>query len=99
VRKQSNGEASQREREGYKDIKVGSSSGLPPCILFGWWFSPWELWVIFDIALPMGLQSPLAPSVLTLALPLGSPGSVPWLGVSIYICISQMLVEPLMGQP
>ena len=36
----------------------------PPCILFDWWFSPWELWKIrlFDIVVfPMGLQSPSAP--------------------------------------
>jgi hypothetical protein len=46
---------------------------------FGWWFSYRELWVIqlVDIVLPMGLQSPSAPTVLPLALPLGSPASVP----------------------
>jgi hypothetical protein len=50
----------------------------PPCILFGWWFSPWELLVvqIVDIVLPVGLQSPTAPSILPLVLPLGSPDSV-----------------------
>ena len=47
---------------------------VPPCVLLGWWFSPWELWVVLlvDIVLPMGLQSPSAPSVLPLTLPLGS---------------------------
>ena len=20
---------------------------IPPCVLFGWWFSPWELWVVW----------------------------------------------------
>jgi hypothetical protein len=30
---------------------------------------------VVDIVLPMELQSPSAPSVLPLALPLGSPGS------------------------
>jgi hypothetical protein len=31
----------------------------PPCILFGWWFSPWKLWGIWlvDIVLLMGLQT------------------------------------------
>jgi hypothetical protein len=43
-----------------------------------------------DIAFPMGLQSPLVPSVLLLALPLGSPGSVPRLAVSFCICIGQV---------
>ena len=35
---------------------------IPPCILFGWWFSLWELWVVqlVDLVLPMGLQSPSA---------------------------------------
>ena len=74
---------------------------MTPGIFFGWWFNPWELWLfrIVDIVLPMGLQSPSAPSVLPLALPLGSPGSVRWLTVSIYICIGQVLVEPLREQP
>jgi hypothetical protein len=38
---------------------------------------------LVDIVLPIGLQLPPAPSVLPLALPLGSPGSVGWLAVSI----------------
>ena len=41
-----------------------------------------------NTVLPMGLQSPSAPSVLLLALPLGSPGSVGWLTMSICICFS-----------
>jgi hypothetical protein len=33
---------------------------VPPCILLGWWFSPWELWQVwlFDIVLPLGFQIP-----------------------------------------
>jgi len=46
----------------------------------------------------MGLQSPSAPSILSLALPLGSPGSVQWLAVNIRICIEQVLVETLREQ-
>ena len=72
-----------------------------PCILFGWWFSPWELWVVWlvdIVVLPMGLQSPSAPSV-SLTLPLGSRGSVQWLAVSICISLSQVLAELLRGQP
>ena len=38
---------------------------------------------LVDIVLLMGLQSPSAPSVLPLALPLGSLGSAQWLAVSI----------------
>ena len=67
----------------------------------GWWFSPWELWVVqlVNIVLPMRLQFPSYPSVLPLAFPLWSPGSVRWLDVSICICISQVLVETLREQP
>jgi hypothetical protein len=40
---------------------------VPPCIIFGWWFSSWELWGVWlvDIVVPpVGLQTPSAPSVL-----------------------------------
>ena len=58
-----------------------------PCVVFGWWFSPWELqWVqLVDIVLLLGLQSPSAPSVPPQTLPLGSLGSAQWLAVSICI--------------
>jgi hypothetical protein len=39
---------------------------VTPCVLYGWWFNPWELWVLWlvDTAVPpMRLQIPLAPSV------------------------------------
>jgi hypothetical protein len=67
----------------------------------GWWFSPWELWLVqlVDIVLPKGLQSPSAPSVLPLALSFGFAGLVQWLAVSICICIGQVLAEPLREQP
>jgi hypothetical protein len=50
------------------------------------------------VVLPMELQSPSALSVPPLTLPLRSPGSVQWLALSICICLSQMLVEPLREQ-
>ena len=34
---------------------------VPPCVLFGWWFSPWELWGVWLVnifVLPMRLQNP-----------------------------------------
>ena len=58
----------------------------------GWWFSPWEL-LVDIVVLPMELQSPSAPSVLPLNLPLGSL----WTG-SILIYIGQVLAKPLKGQ-
>jgi hypothetical protein len=42
---------------------------VPPYVLFGWWFSLWELWEVWliDIAvLPMGLETPSVHSVLHL---------------------------------
>ena len=45
-----------------------------------------------------GVATPLAPLVFTLTLPLVFPGSVQLLPVSISICLSQVLAEPLTGQ-
>ena len=68
---------------------------IPRCILVGWWFNLWELWVfrLVDIVFPMGCQSPSAPSVLPQVLPLWSTDSVWWLAVSICICIGQLQLE------
>jgi hypothetical protein len=74
---------------------------VPPCILFGWWFSPWELcgvWLIDIVVFPMGLQTPSAPSVLSLTLPLRTWCSVQWLEASICLCICQALAEPFRRQ-
>jgi hypothetical protein len=74
----------------------------PSCVLFGWWFSPWELgdvWLVGIVVLPMVLQTPSVPSVLRLTLPLGPPCSVWWLAASTCICIGQALAEPLREQP
>lgn len=71
-------------------------------IQFGWWFSPlelWEVWLVNNVVLPIWLQSPSAHSALPLTFPLGSLGSVQWLAVSICMCISQGLAEPLRNQP
>ena len=50
------------------------------------------------VVLPMGLQSPSAPSVLPLTLPVGSLGSVQWLTARTYLCIGQALAELLKEQ-
>jgi hypothetical protein len=42
---------------------------VPPCVLFGWSFSPWDLWgfwLVDIIVLPIGLQTPSVPSFLSL---------------------------------
>jgi hypothetical protein len=49
---------------------------IPPCVLLGWWFSPsevWGVWLTDIIVLPMGLQTPSVPSVLSPSPPLGTP--------------------------
>ena len=74
---------------------------VPPCILFGWWLIPWELWGVWlvDIVVPpMGLQTPSAPSVLSITPLLGSLCSAQWLAMSIRICLGQNLAEPLRRQ-
>jgi hypothetical protein len=58
----------------------------PPCIPFGWCFSPWELcsyWLAHIVVLPMGLQAPSASSVLSLAPSLGMLCSVEWMTINI----------------
>jgi hypothetical protein len=53
------------------------------------------IWLVNIAVLPMGLQTPSAPSVLPLTSPLGSPYSVRWLAASIHICIGKALEKPL----
>jgi len=41
--------------------------GVSACALFGWWFSPhelWGVWLVDLVFLPMVLETPSAPSVL-----------------------------------
>ena len=67
---------------------------VPPCGLLGWWFSPWELcrvWLVDIFALSVWLQTSLAPLVLSLTRPLGSPCSVQYLAASICLSICQTL--------
>ena len=74
---------------------------VPPCVLFGWWFSPWVLWAYWLVHMfvpPMGLQTSSALSVPSLAPPLGTLYSVQWLVESIQLCICQALAEPLSRQ-
>jgi hypothetical protein len=74
---------------------------LEPCGLIDWWFRPWELWEVWlvdIVVLPIGLQSPSAPSTLFLTRPLGTSNSVQWLAVSIWHCICRALVGQLRRQ-
>ena len=50
-----------------------------PCVLFGWW-EIWGVWLVDILVLPMGMHIPSAPSVLSLAPPLGNPMLSPMVG-------------------
>jgi hypothetical protein len=87
--------------QGHPLLHVQLEPWVPPCILFGWWFSPWELWVALVgryYRSSYGVENPSASSVLSLTPPLGTPCSVQWLAASIPICIGQALTEPLRRQ-
>jgi hypothetical protein len=60
--------------------------------------SQWS-WLVETAALPMRLLSSSASSSLFLVQPQESLTSVQWLDISIHICLSQLLVGPLGGQP
>jgi hypothetical protein len=56
---------------------------VPPCVLLGWWPSPWELqrvWPVNTVALSMGLQTPSAPLVPSPTPPSGNPKLSPIVG-------------------
>jgi hypothetical protein len=87
-------------RQGLPRLHMRLEPWVPPCVLFGWWFSPWELWGIYlfdTVVLPMDCK-PLDLSVLSLIPPLGTSCSVQWLAVSIRLRIYQALAEPLRRQ-
>jgi len=57
------------------------------------------VWLVDIVVLPMELQSPSAPSVLSLGPPLTSSCSVQWLASTLLICISRALAESLRRHP
>jgi hypothetical protein len=67
-------------RQGHPLLHMQLEPWVPSCVLFGWWFSPWELcWVwLVDVVLPMELQTPSAPSVLPLT---SEDAAIPLLGI------------------
>jgi hypothetical protein len=69
---------------------------VPPCVFFDLWFSLrklWEYWLVHIVVPPMGLQTPSAPWVLSLALSLGTLSFSQWMSVSIHFCICQALAD------
>jgi hypothetical protein len=74
---------------------------VPPFVLFGWWFSPWELWrvLLVDIViLPMGFKTSPAPKVLSLTPPLRTLCSVQWMAERHHLYICQALAGCLRRQ-
>ena len=81
---------------GHPLLHIQLEPWVPPCVFFDRWFSSkelWEYWLIHIDVPPMGLQTPSAPWVLSLAL--GTLWSVQWMAVSLFFCICQALAEPL----
>ena len=56
------------------------------------------VWLVDVVVCPKGFPIPSAPSVLSPTPPLGTLCSVPWLAMSIHLCIYQALAEPLRRQ-
>ena len=89
------------DRLGHPLLHMQLEPWVPPCVFFDWWFSPrelWGYWLVHIVVPPMGLQTPSAPWVLSLAPSLGTLCSVQWMAVSIHFCICQALAEPLRRQ-
>jgi hypothetical protein len=85
------------DRLGHPLLHIQLEPHVPPCVFFDWWYSSkelWEYWLVHIDVPPMGLQSPSAPWVLSLAPSLGTLSSVQWMTVSIHFCICQALAEP-----
>jgi hypothetical protein len=79
------------DRLGHTQLHIQLEPHVPPCVFFDWWFSSKELWgyrLVHIVVLPMGLQTPSAPWVLSLDPSLG-------MIVSIYFCICQALTKAL----
>jgi hypothetical protein len=77
-------------QQGHPLLHMWLKPWVSPCVLFVWWFSLWELWghwLDHIIISPMGLQTPSAPLVLSLAPPLGLLCSIQWLAENIHLYI------------
>ena len=74
---------------------------VPPCELFDWWFTLWEIygyWLVHIVVPPMGLQTHLAPRVHYLVPSLGTLCFTQWMAVCINFCICQALAETFRRQ-
>lgn len=72
--------------------------GVMDQLMYALWAQSLGVWEV-QVSWYCWLPFPSAPSVFPLTLPYSSLTSVQWLAVSICICLSQLLGEPLRGQP
>jgi hypothetical protein len=88
--------------QGHPLLNMWLEPWVPPCVLFGWCFSSWELLegglVGWYCCSSYGMLTPSTTSVLPLIPSLGTLYSVQWLAVSIHLCICQNLAKPLKRQ-
>jgi hypothetical protein len=78
------------DRLGHPLLHMQLEPQVPPYVFFDWWFSPrehWGFWLIHIVVSPMGLQTPLASWVLSLAPSLGTLYSIQRMAVSIHFCV------------
>ena len=76
------------DQQGHPLLHMLLEPCVPPCVFFGWWFSSWELWgywLVHIVVLPMGLQTPSAPWIVSLVSLLGTLCSVQRLAESIHL--------------
>jgi hypothetical protein len=86
------------DRLGHSLLHMQLEPPVPPYVFFGWWFSfteLWGYWLVHIVVSPMGLQTPSAPWVLSLAPSFGTLCSVQRMAVSIHFCNHRALAEPL----
>jgi hypothetical protein len=60
-------------QQGHPLLCIWLEPWVPPCVLLGWWFRPWELWLVDIVVHPIELQTPSPPSVLSLTPPFRTP--------------------------
>ena len=76
------------DQQGHPLLHIRLEPWVPPCVLFGWWVGPWELWLVDIVILPMGLKTSSAPSVLSLTFPLGPSDQFNgwlWASASVFV--------------
>jgi hypothetical protein len=85
------------ERLGHSLLHMQLEPLVQPCVFFSLWFSPrefWGYWLVHIVVPPMGLQTPLAPWVLSLSLSLWTLWSIQWIALGFYFSICQAQAAP-----